>query len=284
MPEGPVALPDGRLALVEMGHARKSLTIVSPDGARHLLCRHGGDPNGLAIDGDGCFWMAGGPGGSVTRIAPTGALLMSISPDHGRGFLFPNDLAFGPDGLLYLTDSGIDLRLMQPGSGRSFRNLTYDGSVYRIDPQAGKVIDRLACGLQFTNGIAFGPSGDLYFNETLTGIVYRIADDGTVAPYANVIRSPDDSFKGPDGMAFAAEGTLYCSVLGEGHICVVAPGGTIVDRLTTNGSMPTNVAFHPTEQLIYVTEAATGGVEIIATRHTGLPLHAPSLGRQARNH
>ena len=84
MPEGPVALPDGKLALVEMGHARKSLTIVSPDGSRNLLCRHGGDPNGLAIDGDGCFWMAGGPGGSVTRIAPTGELLMNISPDHGR--------------------------------------------------------------------------------------------------------------------------------------------------------------------------------------------------------
>jgi len=31
MPEGPVALPDGKLALVEMGHASKSLTIVSPE-------------------------------------------------------------------------------------------------------------------------------------------------------------------------------------------------------------------------------------------------------------
>ena len=43
--------------------------------------------------------------------------------------------------------------------------------------------------------------------------------------------------------------------------------------------MPTNVAFHLTEQLIYVTEAATGSVEVIATGRTGLALHAPSLDR-----
>ena len=77
---------------------------------------------------------------------------------------------------------------MQPGSKRSFRNLPYDGSVCRIDPQTGKVIDRLACGLQFTNGIAFGPSGAFYFNETLTGTVYHIADDGAVGAYTNVTR------------------------------------------------------------------------------------------------
>ena len=67
--------------------------------------------------------------------------------------------------------------------------------------------------------------GDLDFNETLAGIVYQIADDGTVEAYANVIRSPDDSFKGPDGMAFAADGTLVTEAA-TGSVEVIATGRT----------------------------------------------------------
>lgn len=278
MPEGPVALLDGSIALVEMGESRKSLSIVSPDGSHRILCRHGGNPNGLAIDGDGCFWVAGGPDQSIMRIAPDGELLMQITGDGERGFLFPNDLAFGPDGLLYATDSGIDpARMFSQPAGSRLRDLDYDGSVYRIDPRAGKVVTKLAAGLNFTNGIAFGPDGDLYFNETLTGIVYRMTDDGAIERHANVIRSPSDDFKGPDGMAFAADGTLYCAVLNEGHICVVAPDGTIADRLPTNGELPTNVAFDIERDRIYVTELSGGSIEIIPIDRPGLALHAPSL-------
>ena len=281
-PEGPVVLDDGRIVLVEMGPERKSVTIVSPDGGRQTIIEHAGNPNGLAIDGDGCIWVAGGPGQSLIRLTPSGQTLLRIDSDGEREFLFPNDLAFGPDGLLYLTDSGTRLETMASKDRASdgFAHLDYDGAVYRIDPRNGRVISKIVSGVKFTNGIAFGPDGALYYNETLTGVIYRVDDKDRSEPYANVLRSTDPmQFRGPDGMAFADDGALYCTVLGEGHICVIAPDGDIEVRCATNGNYPTNVAFDLKKQLLYVTEVQNGAVETIATTRSGLPLHMPKVDR-----
>ena len=279
-PEGPVVLADGRIALVEMGDDRKSVVIVSADGGRITVTEHAGNPNGLAIDGDGCFWVAGGPGQSLVRLSPSGETLMRIDGGADGPFLWPNDLAFGPDGYLYMTDSGISPEIVfsRQAQEKGFRNLDHDGRVYRIDPRRGEVIDCLARGILFANGIAFDPDGALYYNETLTGLVYRLREGGEPEPYANVIRSPDpDGFKGPDGMAFAADGTLYCAVMGEGHVCVVASDGAVEAWLPTKCDHPTNVAFDLTEELVYVTEYGVGEIEIMRVGRKGAPLHAPSL-------
>ena len=94
----------------------------------------------------------------------------------GESFLFLNDLAFAPNGDLYLTDSGIALDVIAPDGELSprFRELDYDGRIYRIDVNSGavEVIDR---GILFTNGIAFGPDENLYIAESLTGDVFRYA-------------------------------------------------------------------------------------------------------------
>ena len=50
-PEGPVALPDGSVLVVEI--ARRCVTRVRPDGGHEIVARPGGGPNGLAIGPDG---------------------------------------------------------------------------------------------------------------------------------------------------------------------------------------------------------------------------------------
>src|SRR5258708_32898358 len=45
-PEGPVAMPDGSVILVEI--ARQTLTRVMPDGKQHVIAKLGGGPNGAA--------------------------------------------------------------------------------------------------------------------------------------------------------------------------------------------------------------------------------------------
>jgi gluconolactonase len=285
-PEGPVMLDDDRIALVEMGDDRKSVTIVSSDGQRTTLIEHVGNPNGLAMDGDGCFWVAGGPGQSLIRLSPSSAILARINGDGERDFLWPNDLAFGPDGHLYMTDSGIapEVMMSKEAETRGFRNLHYDGRVYRIDPKRTKVVDRIAGGILFANGVAFGADGALYYNETLSGLVFRVELGGRPEAYANVIRSFDPAqFKGPDGMAFAADGTLYCAVMGEGHVCVVAPNGAVETWLETPCLSPTNLAFDLTEDVICITEYARGEIEIMQVGRRGLALHAPSVGISANS-
>src|ERR687897_3150342 len=53
-PEGPVALPDGSVLVVEI--ARRCLTRVLPDGRKEIVATPGGGPNGAAIGPDGkCY-------------------------------------------------------------------------------------------------------------------------------------------------------------------------------------------------------------------------------------
>lgn len=53
-PEGPVAMADGSVLLVEI--ERRTLLRVRPDGAKQVVARFGGGPNGAAIGPDGkCY-------------------------------------------------------------------------------------------------------------------------------------------------------------------------------------------------------------------------------------
>src|SRR2546426_5902733 len=52
-PEGPVAMPDGSIILVEI--ERQTLSRVMPDGEVHVIAKLGGGPNGAAM----------GPGGKI---------------------------------------------------------------------------------------------------------------------------------------------------------------------------------------------------------------------------
>ncbi len=282
-PEGPVFAADGTFFIVEMAGDRTSLTRLSKEG-RTVVATTAGRPNGLACDGDGNLWVAEAHEGAVLCFAPDGKLLGKIAGDKDGRFLWPNDLAFGPDGLLYLTDSGVlDDDFIDGQAIRSdFRDMPFDGRVYRIDPARGEVLDVIDRGLRFTNGIAFDPQGILHVNETLSGNVYRYADDAggrTVREvYANVLHGLDDgNFRGPDGMKFDRDGRLYCAVYGQQEVTVIGPSGQIERRLKTRGSKPTNLAFAPGGTAIYVTEVETSSVEIIEVGAPGLPLHCPSL-------
>ena len=55
-PEGPVAMADGSVVLVEM--RRRTLTRVTPEGRRETIAELGGGPNGAAIGPDGCLSRA----------------------------------------------------------------------------------------------------------------------------------------------------------------------------------------------------------------------------------
>jgi gluconolactonase len=280
-PEAPVLLPDGGFLFVEMDAAKGWTIRFSKDGKTRNVVAKTGRPNGLARDREGYIWVAETAMRALLKMSLDGKYEVIANGFEGEPFLFLNDLAFGPDGSVYLTDSGIEIEELAPKGhpNPNFRNLDYDGRVFRIDPKTREV-ERLDRGLQFANGIAFGPDGHLYVAETLSGNIYRYeAKRGRIAGprqlFGNVIeRYNPAEIKGPDGMKFGANGHLYVAVFGQGDITVLGRDGQVVQRMPTVGAMPTNLAFGPKgEKKIYVTEVASGSVQILDVDTDGLPLH-----------
>ncbi len=280
-PEAPVLLPDGGFLFVEMDPAKGWTIRFSKDGHTRTVVARTGRPNGLARDRDGNIWVAETAMRALLRMRLDGNYEIFANECDGEHFLFLNDLALAPNGDIYLTDSGIEIEELAPKGqlNPNWRNLAYDGRVYRVDvgSRAVECIDR---GLLFANGIAFGPDGNLYVAETLSGNIYRYqAARGSAAGprqlFGNVIEHYDPAqLKGPDGMKFGADGHLYVAVFGQGDVTVLDPGGKPVKRLKIQGSMPTNLAFGPKgEKQIYVTEVETGTVQIIDVGTDGLPLN-----------
>jgi gluconolactonase len=280
-PEGPVVLTDGSWLVVEMTPDRGCVTHISRDGKNKRVLAKTGRPNGLAVDRDGFIWVAESLKPSLIKLSMDGKTEVFLTECHGEEFIFPNDLAFGPDGKLYMTDSGFFVEdFVKDGKVRGdYRELSYDGRVYVIDTVTKKIA-RIDKGIKFTNGIAFGPGGDLYVNETITGMVYRYRwSAGKVTggreAFGNVLIEEEyKDIRGPDGMKFGADGNLYCTVYGQGDITVLGPDGDVLKRIRTEGSKPTNCAFGlPGDTKLYVTEVELGALEVLDAGTEGLPLY-----------
>src|SRR5579883_1644531 len=125
-PEGPVALPDGSVLVVEI--ARGTLTRVARDGRISVVAALGGGPNGAAIGPDGhCYvannggfaWHESGgqlfpagqaddySGGSIQRVdLRTGAYETLLTSVGGHRLSAPNDLVFDAEGDIWFNDYG----------------------------------------------------------------------------------------------------------------------------------------------------------------------------------
>ncbi len=279
-PEGPVALHDGNWLVVEMGAERGCITHLTQAGQDKRIVAKTGRPNGLAVDHNQVLWCAESLGRSVLRVTLEGQVEEFLTCCGDEPFLFPNDLAFGPDGKLYLTDSGIRFEDFAPGGiiRPDYNEADIDGRVYRIDVQT-REIEKIDSGIRFTNGITFDAQGNLYANETITGEIFRYEyDQGKFGPrqsFGNVLSAePAEGLKGPDGMKFGQDGRLYVTVFNQREVTVLNADGSLFRRMKTRGKDPTNLAFGlPGDPRIYVTEVEHGTLEILEVECEGLPLY-----------
>src|SRR4051794_34981980 len=106
-PEGPVALADGSVLLVEI--AAGALTRVAPDGTKTVVARTGGGPNGAAIGPDGKCYVCNNGGFEWHREAGRIRPLVQAK-DYSGGRLERVGLKTGAVGGLYRSCGEIALK------------------------------------------------------------------------------------------------------------------------------------------------------------------------------
>ena len=234
--EGPVWLPDDRVALTSISHG--CVYIVDPrDGALERIDT-GGGPNGLACSADGTLYVAqnGGAWGASGTAEPGVQVISGSHVDYlVEGLGAPNDLTFGPDGRLWITDTRAQFDISTPDAG-------LPGHVYATDVDSGDTRVVIDDGPVFINGLGFDRDGSrLLVTATLSSqlLSYVISPDGAVgAP--EIVHTFDDGW--PDGMTVSANGDYWVALTAADRIDVVDTWGRRVGEIgLPAGSLPTNV-------------------------------------------
>ncbi len=255
-PEGPAIMGDGRIVLCD-GNTGELLAYAGGKVSRYAVT--GGSPWGSVLGADGAVYVTQGgnvPGSGdvsavsgIQRVSPDGTVELLFSEVAGRALYGPNDLAFGPDGRLYFTESG---------SEQDFRfDVRSPGALYVMDAD-GKGEMLLERPDVYPNGIAFDAQQRLYWTESAAHRICRL-EDGTPVTFCQL---SDDHV--PDGMAFAADGRLFVCTTISGGVTVVSPGGEVLAEIHL-GEHATNCIFDGAT--LYVT--ATREADIEASQRTG---------------
>ena len=260
-PEGPVALDDGSVLLVEI--RRQTLTRISRDGSRQIVAKLGGGPNGAAIGPDGhCYvcnnggfeWIerqgilypgsqpADYAGGRIERVdLNTGKVEVLYTEVDGQPLRGPNDIVFDGQGGFWFTDLG---------KGRP-RDMDRGGLYYaRAD---GSSVRKAIYPLLTPNGVGLSPDGKtVYVAETQTCRLWAFDLSGP----GQIVRAPHPSPNGGrmlyaspvpawyDSLAVEAGGNVCVATLLQGGISVIAPQGGLLEFIPVPGDwMVTNLCF-----------------------------------------
>jgi gluconolactonase len=273
-PEGPVAMADGSVVLVEI--RRGTLTRVTPNGRRETIAELGGGPNGTAIGPDGAAyvcnnggawsWQEGethlpdGPpvqsykGGSIQRVdLGTGRSVTLYDQCDGKPLNSPNDLVFDDTGGFWFTTLGYS-----DGENRRL------GAVYYARPDGSKIV-RWRSELISPNGIGLSPDDrKLYMADCMVGRLYEfdLPSPGTMAPQTSLapgrVVCTLPGFQWLDSLAVEASGRICVATLWNGGITVFEPGGAY-EHMPAPDPVTTNICFGgPDMRDAWITCSSTG--------------------------
>lgn len=290
-PEGPIAMADGSVLLVEI--ARGTLTWLEAGGDVRRRYELGGGPNGAAIGPDGkayvcnnggCFhWeeVMGltfpGPvppswsGGSIQRVdLDTGEVTTLYTESSSGPLRAPNDLVFDAHGGFWFTDHGVRLERSSDRTGIHYAKA--DGSICR----------EVIFPMDAPNGIGLSPDGStLYAAETHTGRVFSwtIAEPGEIV-HDNPVGNGGHLLAGLPGMQFLdslavdGDGWVCVGTLLNGGITAISPDGETVEHTPLPDPLATNICFGGADRrTAFVTLSGTGTLVSFEWPRAGLRLN-----------
>ncbi len=290
-PEGPVAMPDGSVVLVEI--ERRTLSRVAPDGKVRVIASLGGGPNGAAMGPGGKIYVTNNGGlkfverpgklfpvaqaddyttGSIQVVDPeTGKFETLYDACDGRRLCGPNDLVFDGAGGFWFTDLG---KTRERDADR--------GAVYYAKAD-GSSIREAIFPLERPNGIGLSPDErTLYVVETPTARCWAFS---LSAP--GQIESANGPYRGEKGRVVVGLGGYQMfdslAVDAEGHVCVATlitgavsdiwPDGGRVAQYVLPDMMVTNVCFGGRDlRTAFATLSMGGRLVSFEWPRPGLPL------------
>ncbi|MBL8698767.1 MAG: SMP-30/gluconolactonase/LRE family protein [Alphaproteobacteria bacterium] len=292
-PEGPVAMADGSVVLVEIAAAK--LTRVFADGRKETIAQMTGGPNGAALGPDGKMYVCNNGGFDWIEDPAIGGLRpRSQATDYSGGRIERVDLATGAVETLYTrTDKGAlrgpnDIVFDGTGGfwftdlGKSRARDRDHGGIYyaRAD---GSLVKEVVHPFLSPNGIALSPDDrTLYVAETEGGRLWAfdIVGPGEVrrapwpSPHGGRFLAAMQRYQRFDSMAVEADGNVCVATLATPCITVIAPDGRVVEQVETDDIMTTNICFGgPGLKTAYITLSGSGRLVAMDWPRAGLPLH-----------
>ena len=293
-PEGPIAMPDGSLLVVEIQGER--LTTIAPDGEKRTITEIRGSPNGAAIGPDGKAYVCNSGGFAYHRHEDLGiTMCVGASSDYSGGSIARVDLKSGAVELLYTRAGDIPLRgpndivfdeyggFWFTDHGKSLARSRDRTGVFYAKAD-GSFIEEVIFPLENPNGIALSPDGNrLYVAETFTCQLWAfdIAGPGKIAPkpglfsHGGVFLQRPAGFKYYDSMAVDSAGNLCVATFGDPPgVAVISPQGEEVDYIVTPDVFTTNICFGGEDlRTAFITLSGTGRVIAMEWPRPGAPLH-----------
>ncbi|UCG71541.1 MAG: SMP-30/gluconolactonase/LRE family protein [Chromatiales bacterium] len=289
-PEGPVALPDGSVLVVEV--AGGTLTRIAPAGEVEVIAELGGGPNGAAIGPDGLCYVCNN--GGFVWFEESGLLMPGDAPaDYAGGRIERVDLESGRHEVLYTECNGHKLKgpndLVFDGAGgfwftdtgKHYGRMMDRSAVYYATTD-GQHIEEVFFPFDHTNGIALAPDdATLYFAETFTARIWQFAlrAPGTLAAPVQPFNPADLLYGAPglvgfDSMAVDSAGNVCQATLFNGGVTVISPAGQLVEFLPMPDPFVTNICFGGDDlQTAYLALAGSGQLVKLRWPRPGLPLH-----------
>jgi gluconolactonase len=289
-PEGPIAMPDGSVLVVEI--MRGTLTRVTLNGGISVVAETGGGPNGAAVGPDGAVYICnnGGfewheiagftvpgnqpasyRGGSIQRVdLGSGRVETLYTECDGRPLRGPNDLVFDATGGFWFTDHG------------KIRDRDRDrGGLYYARPD-GSLIREVVFPLDSPNGVGLSPDGTrIYVAETVTGRVWQwdvmrpgeVAEGMPLAPGGGTLLAGLPGYQLFDSLAVDADGNVCVATLVNGGITVLSTFGEVLEHVATGDPLTTNICFGGRDgRTAFITCSGTGRLVAVEWPRPGLKL------------
>lgn len=277
-PRGVALAPDGSIFVVDMrntriAHYAADGTFIGQFGSLghgdgQLWREANRGPTGIAVGADGFVYVADTWNYRIQKFTPDGQfvakwgtfvnLVTGTQAGDRTGLYGPRGIAIGPDGELYVTDTG-NGRVVIYGPNGEFRRefgkkgaapgqldepvgiaVSADGSrVYVADsgnariavfdgqgqPIAQWAVEDWRGKSYFEPYLALDGGGALYATSSATRQVLKFDANGAIVARANGGTAAEDTLAAPFGIAIAADGSLYVSDGSKHFVAKLSPLG-----------------------------------------------------------